>query len=347
MKYLWIGIGVLALVGGGFYYSNTHKTSTIEQGNVAPFPVANQAVSPLVNIPNPNQNENPNPIPTTTDPVLTNPNQTSNLPFDITKVYKTSSKTNLMYANDGIAMHSFDLYTPLDGKISRPFIVFMHGGGFITGDKKETKVWAQAMATHGFAVATINYRLATAGAIWPEPLCDVRMATKYLVDNAATLGLDGTRFAIAGVSAGGILTAQATLSANDKTLCGFTAPVPRGGVVASGSFMKQDISLFKKGQLTMLSSMLGCTAVASPDCAKKLAVFLPETYADKNDPPLLLLHGEQDTTVPTQHARDFYPFLQTKGIDVTLKLAPDLAHSGLFDRFNTETIQFFVDVLNK
>ena len=337
MKYLWIAIIILALVGGGFYYV-TNKTSTKEQASVSLFP--SNKIEPVIT---------PTPIPTQT-PIITptlsqNQNPSPTTSFDITKVYKTSSKTNLVYANDGEAMHTFDLYTPLDGKTTRPFIVFMHGGGFITGDKKETKVWSQAMATHGFAVATINYRLATAGAIWPEPLCDVRMATKYLVDHAQTLGLDGTQFAIAGVSAGGILTAQATLSANDKNLCGFTAPIPRGGVVASGSFMQQDISLFKKGQLTMLSTMLACTSVTSVDCAKKLAVFLPETYADNNDPPLLLLHGEQDTTVPTQHARDFYPFLQGKGIDVTLKLAPELAHAGLFDRFNTETVQFFAEVL--
>ncbi len=331
MKYLWTAIIILALVGGGFYYSTTHKTPTGEQAGGSLFPVENQVVPVITPTPIPSQNQNP--LPTT--------------PFDVTTTYKTSSKTNLAYANDGIAMHAFDLYTPLDGKTVRPFVVFIHGGGFITGDKKETKAWAQQMATHGFAVATVNYRLETQGAIWPEPLCDIRTATKYLVDNAATLGLDGTHFAIAGVSAGGILTAQATLSANDKNLCGFAAPFPRGGVVSSGSFMKQDIPLFKKAELTMVSGLLGCASWADASCAPKLAVFLPETYADKNDPPMLLLHGEKDTTVPTQNAYDFYPFLQSKGITVQLKLAPDLGHPGLFDRFNTETIQFFAGVLSK
>ena len=332
MKYIFICIIFIGLLGGGFYFFNNRKTPTIEQPDTSLFPVAGQVV-PVI-------------TPIETPTVTQTKNSLSTVPFDITKTYKTSSKTDLLYANDGILMHKFDLYTPDDGETVHPFIVFIHGGGFITGDKKETKAWAQQMATHGFAVATINYRLATDGAIWPEPLCDVRTATKYLVDHATTLGLNSTRFAIAGVSAGGILTAQATLSANDKNLCGFVAPIPRGGVVASGSFMQKDISLFKKAQLTMLSTMLDCTSVTSIDCTNKFAVFLPETYADKNDPPLLLLHGEKDTTVPTQHALDFYPFLQGKGIDVSLKLAPDLAHPGLLERFNTETIQFFADVLN-
>ena len=337
MKYLWTAIIILALVGGGFYYV-TNKTSIGEQASVSFFP--SNKIEPVIT-------PTPIPTPTITPPLPQNQNQLPTTSFDITKVYKTSSKTDLVYANDGIAMHTFDLYTPLDGKTTRPFIVFMHGGGFITGDKKETKSWAQKMSAHGFAVATVNYRLQTQGAVWPEPLCDVRSATKYLVDHASTLGLDGTRFTIAGVSAGGILTAQATLSANDANLCGFVAPIPHGGVVSSGSFMQKDISLFKKAQLTMLSTMLNCTSVTSIDCTNNLAVFLPETYADKNDPPLLLLHGGQDTTVPTQHARDFYPFLQQKGIDVSLKLAPDLAHPGLLERFNTETVQFFANVLSK
>lgn len=334
MKYLVSAIIVVALFGGGLYYVHNKEIVSLEQQSVSIFPS-----TPTV------------PATSTQNPVQTPPishEQTGPLPsvsFDMTKVYTTSSKTDIAYANDGILMHKLDLYTPHDAKKSHPFIVFIHGGGFITGDKKETKAWAQKMAAHGFAVATVNYRLQTQGAIWPEPLCDVRTATKYLVDNASTLGLDGTRFAIAGVSAGGILTAQATLSANDANLCGFVAPLPRGGAVSSGSFMKQDIPLFKKAELTMLSALLGCTSWADASCAPKLAVFLPETYADKNDPPILLLHGEKDTTVPTQNAYDFYPFLQSKGITVQLKLAPDLGHPELFDRFDTETVQFFADVL--
>lgn len=93
-----------------------------------------------------------------------------------------------------------------------PFPVFLdiHGGGFVTGDKRQIRPPATVVA-RGIAVARMNYRLSDQ-ARWPAQQEDVLAAIAYLRAHAPELGLRPDRLAIGGHSAGGFLALSAALS---------------------------------------------------------------------------------------------------------------------------------------
>jgi acetyl esterase/lipase len=115
---------------------------------------------------------------------------------------------------------SLDVTTPaaVDGSCAdRPMVVWVHGGGWTSGDKAEAVDDKRRLFTDaGFVFATVNYRLTDKTAVPPAPQHpvhdqDTADALAWLFDHAAELGVDRTRVAVLGHSAGGgIVAAVAT-----------------------------------------------------------------------------------------------------------------------------------------
>ena len=98
-----------------------------------------------------------------------------------------------------------DLYLPQEANDSAlPVVIWVHGGGWKNGSKKNTK--ASWLAEEGYAVVSINYRL-TDVAQWPAQIDDCRGAVRWARRNAAVFGLDPNRIGDWGPSAGGHLLA--------------------------------------------------------------------------------------------------------------------------------------------
>jgi acetyl esterase/lipase len=116
----------------------------------------------------------------------------------------------------------FDLYQPTgDTVTARPTIVWVHGGSFSGGDKTSPELVDEAtmLGEEGYVSASINYRLEPGGcsASRPTQACitaiqeatqDAQTAVKFLRDHASTYGIDPTRVAIGGSSAGAITALQ-------------------------------------------------------------------------------------------------------------------------------------------
>src|SRR2546430_5650620 len=108
------------------------------------------------------------------------------------------------YANvDGTSL-LMDLRVP-DDEALHPVIVYLHSGAWITGDR--TGGPAIREASRGFAVASIDYRLAPKYT-WPAQIEDCKAAVRWLRANAARYRLDPKRIAVFGTSAGGPLAAR-------------------------------------------------------------------------------------------------------------------------------------------
>lgn len=109
------------------------------------------------------------------------------------------------------ARHRLDLYRP-DRRVSGslPVLLFLHGGGFIRGDKTEKENIGMYFAREGFVVAVANYRLAPANR-WPCGAEDVIAAFEWLRANVAQQGGDPNRIFLAGESAGAAHVAAASL----------------------------------------------------------------------------------------------------------------------------------------
>lgn len=107
------------------------------------------------------------------------------------------------------------LYVPEGAGENPPLVVYFHGGGWVIGTLDTHDGTCRALANaSGAAVLSVGYRLAPE-APFPAPLDDCHDALVWARDNAAALGIDGTRLAVAGDSAGGNLAAAVAIRARD------------------------------------------------------------------------------------------------------------------------------------
>ena len=108
----------------------------------------------------------------------------------------------------------FDIYRPAKSTSAGPTIVWVHGGGFVSGRRSDVANYLKILAGRGFTVINIDYTIAPE-ASYPTPIVQANKALAYLAANAGKLGIDANRFVLAGDSAGAQIAAQtATVSTN-------------------------------------------------------------------------------------------------------------------------------------
>ena len=107
------------------------------------------------------------------------------------------------------------LYTPAAGIWPYPTLVYFHGGGWVIGDRDtHDVVCRQLCVDSGCAVVSVDYRMGPEHR-FPAAVDDCHAAVRWLRANGAPLGLDVTRLALGGDSAGGNLAAVTALSMRD------------------------------------------------------------------------------------------------------------------------------------
>jgi acetyl esterase len=108
------------------------------------------------------------------------------------------------------------MYVPEGVEGTPPLIVFYHGGGWVIGNLETHDATCRALArASGAALLSVAYRLAPEHP-YPVPVEDCHDALVWAAANAAMLGVDGTRLAVAGDSAGGNLSAAVAIMARDR-----------------------------------------------------------------------------------------------------------------------------------
>lgn len=100
-----------------------------------------------------------------------------------------------------------DIYRPERLSPGVPMIVWVHGGGFVSGRREDLTNYLRILASHGFAVANIDYTIAPT-AIYPTPIRQVSRALAFLDREGNKLGIDSSAIVIAGDSAGAQIAAQ-------------------------------------------------------------------------------------------------------------------------------------------
>lgn len=119
-------------------------------------------------------------------------------------------------ASDGAEL-AVRIYRPagVTGR-SLPAVVNFHGGGWVSGDIRQSQWWCASIARDaGVAVVSVEYRLAPEHR-FPVPLHDCYDATAWVAANAAELGIDAERVGVMGDSAGGNLAAAVAILARDR-----------------------------------------------------------------------------------------------------------------------------------
>jgi len=190
-----------------------------------------------------------------------------------------------------------DLYLPAGagpGTTGRPVIVMIHGGGFYFGNRSELADAARGAATHGYVVFNADYDLSVPH--WPRELDQTRAAVDFVRTQAATYGIDPTRIALLGDSAGGTLVAEAGLTGNHS---GVQAVVSWSGAMNFETLPAQALavgdSYQKAASVADPAIYLGCLQVLCPQLYRQASPALAITAGA---PPTLLVNSATEL-VPT------------------------------------------------
>jgi len=239
---------------------------------------------------------------------------------------------NIPYNNDTLKKHLLDIYLPANATGKTPLVIWVHGGGWLSNDKYADMGYMKAtiaeILKQGYALASIDYRFSTQ-AVFPAQIQDCNQAVAFLHENAAKYGLDTQRFVLMGFSAGGHLASLMGLSDNNKAPNFHTGksakPFGYKGVV--DFYGPADLTLFPKGDDPQSPEgiLIGASPLDRPDLAKAAS---PVTYVDKNDPPFLIIHGEKDDLVSTNHSKLLSGWLTTVGVKNELIVVKDAPHFG-------------------
>lgn len=225
---------------------------------------------------------------------------------------------------EGVEM-KMDLYQPERKNGERvPAVVVVHGGAWMTGNRKDMASLAQNFAKEGFLAASVSYRLAPRFK-WPAMLDDVQTAVRYLRSNAEMLQIDPNRIGAAGASAGGhlslLLGFRETRDPGPKEFPGVSSRVSVVFNIFGPTDMRRDFPTSLDG---MFELVLG---QRKAEASETIRLASPVEWITKDDAPVFTVHGEKDPLVPVAQARWLKEVLDKNGITNEMVIVPGMVHS--------------------
>lgn len=214
---------------------------------------------------------------------------------------------------------SLDVFVPSNAA-SRPLplAIFVHGGGMTGGDKGYLNpTFLNAFATAGFAVASLDYRLAPHDK-FPAQIEDVKCGIRYLRANAQTYGINAGQFFAFGTSYGGLLVGLAALTGDKSNF-------DVGAYLDTSSAILAAVDMFGPADLPGWISSQGLNVVFGGNRGN-LVLASPTYYVKPNAPPILIIQGTADTTVPESQSIELYQRLSASGDQTQLVLVQHMGH---------------------
>jgi acetyl esterase/lipase len=258
---------------------------------------------------------------------------------------------DLAYVTGGHKRQKLDLFVPEGDTL--PLIIWVHGGGFRIGNK--TDHVPLDYIEHGFAVASINYRLSQ-HAIFPAQIEDVKAAVRWLRANAENYRLDPNRFGAWGASAGGHLVAMLGLT-------GIKNPFDVGEHLEISSQVQAVVDYFGPTDFLQMDTQRLPVGMVhdSPDSPEselvggaiqenqdRVVKANPITYVTSDAPPFLIVHGDNDLLVPYQQSVILNNALIVHGVPVTFYSVMGEGHGEFQDPYVAEiTMKFLIQHLLK
>lgn len=223
------------------------------------------------------------------------------------------------------ARHRLDLFRTLTPREHRPLIVFVHGGAWMHGDKKDYRFIGEAFAKEGFDVAVINYHLAPEH-IFPASIDDLSLALNYLNVHQLKYQISTEKVVLMGHSAGAFN-------------------------VMSALYHPKPYEIQCRSQITAIIGLAGpyhFDYKGDPICAdafdqnRPYQEVMPYYFVESNTVKHYLLVAENDDVVGLSNAVDLDRRLKEKGNYSQLWTVPRIGHismigsvSSLFSRYFT------------
>jgi len=218
---------------------------------------------------------------------------------------------NLDYVGDGIYRHKLDvLVRRADPPSGAPVLVYIHGGAWVMGDKREQGLpMLHELAERGWVCVAINYRLSPQ-ATWPDHIVDCKQALAWVRAHIAEYGGDPSFLAVSGGSAGGHLSALAALTPNapewqpgfEEADTSVSACVPFYGVHDMTGDPEAE-GVYGPGLIELLEKRV--MKLPYVDNTSLYASASPDQRITPSAPAFFVVQGTNDTLVPPQVGRRF------------------------------------------
>lgn len=266
---------------------------------------------------------------------------------DVTFPNGVRGKPGLVYEEPaGYRALTLDLYLP-PRALPRPakgfpLIVYIHGGAFLVGDLRRNDPFVDfpavlaSLSARGYAVASVSYRL-SGEATFPAAIQDVKAAIRWLRARAPRYDIDAGRVMTWGASAGGNLAGLAAVSCRAPRLeppstDGRVSDCVQGSVAWYGVFdiatlpaqSRQENGSWRDVPDAPEYRMLGCYAESCR--GGQVAAASAVSYVTAKSPPMLLIVGAEDKTVPYHQTLEMANRLKANGVPYELIVIPDVDH---------------------
>ena len=269
------------------------------------------------------------------------------------------------YAGDDQAYHTCDIYLPKKEAASYPVVIHIYGSAWFSNNSKgmaDLGTIVKALLDAGYAVVCPNHRSST-DAKWPAQLHDIRAVVCFVRGEAKKYKFDTSFIATSGFSSGGHLASTtATTSGTKQTKVG-TVDIDLEGNL--GKYTNESSAVnaacdwsgpidltamdcgdaMKMGENSPEDVLLNSKLSKEPD---KYLSLSATTYIDKNDPPVIIFHGEKDNVVPCCQGKKFYELLKAAGVKTEATFVPEGGHGmGMYSEENLQKMVHFLDCVRK
>ena len=259
---------------------------------------------------------------------------------------------DISYAGTDNARQTLDLALPIKRTSDKPLpvIAFIHGGGWRGGSKDGGLNRIRDFLKSGnYAGVSIGYRLSNE-AKWPAQIHDCKAAIRWVKANAVEHGLDGSKIAVYGTSAGGHLVAMLGTSVGVKAMDGSI-----GAYTSLSTKVACVVDYFGPTNFLRMNdfeSRIDHDAKDSPeglliggpvqDNKKKTITADPISYVTKDDSPFLIVHGTKDMAVPYNQSVILNAALNEVDVPTALLTVVDGGHGVGGGELN-KRLQIFFD----
>jgi acetyl esterase/lipase len=243
----------------------------------------------------------------------------------------TPTHKDIVYATvDGKDL-KLDLYLPAK-PVTAGLLVFVHGGAWRGGSKDGVP---KIFPDNGIPTASVEFRQSTE-AKFPAQIHDIKAAIRFLRYKADAYGYSAQRIVIVGSSSGGHLASLTGVTNGHAELEGkvgeylqqssnVQAIVDYYGATNLTTILAQSTPFGLNVRKPALELLLGAEPEKNIELAKLAS---PVFHVDRNDPPLLILHGEQDPQMPISQSHELTGAYKKLNLDVVFDVVYGAAHGG-------------------
>ena len=238
---------------------------------------------------------------------------------------------DIVYAQSGEKKLLLDIYK--SKSTSNPYlIVWVHGGAWRSGSKTDPPL---GLLGYGYALASLDFHLSEE-APYPSMVHDIKAGIRYLRANAKKYGYRADKIVIWGSSSGGHLAALVGTTNGDKSLEGTL-----GDYTGTSSNVQGIIDYYGPANLLTILNQSTPHGISvrepamkilfgkSMDDAKEIArQASPVFQTDPSDPPILIVHGDQDNQVPVNQSIELMEAYKKNKIPVQIEVVPGAGHGG-------------------